>query len=77
MRPPAGRVVEGDAGHEHAIEEAPSWGRGIWGQLFFWSLLRRAYRAPVSRLRELKHEPTPESLTCYINHLCIPVPGAE
>jgi hypothetical protein len=53
---------------------SPSWGRGIWGQLF-WSLLRRAYRAPVSRLRELKDEPTPESLTCYINHLCIPVPG--
>jgi len=54
----------------------PYLGQGRLGQLF-WSLLRRAYRAPVSRLRELKHEPTPESLTCYINHLCIPVPKAE
>jgi hypothetical protein len=29
----------------------------------------------TSRLREFKHEPTPESLTCNINHLCIPVQG--
>jgi hypothetical protein len=43
----------------------PFLGPGIWGHLF-WSLLRRAYQAPVSRLRELKHEPTPESLTHYI-----------
>jgi hypothetical protein len=43
----------------------PFLGPGIWGRLF-WSLLRRAYRAPVSRLRELKHEPIPESLTCNI-----------
>jgi len=68
-------VVEGDAGHEPAIEEALL-GAGAFGAII-WSLLRRAYRAPVSRLRELKHEPTPESLTCYINHLCIPVPKAE
>jgi len=68
-------VVEGDAGHEPRSKK-PYLGAGAFGQLF-WSLLRRAYRAPVSRLRELKHEPTPESLTCYINHLCIPVPKAE
>src|ERR1700738_1943375 len=44
---PAGRVVEGDAGHEPAIEEALL-GAGAFGGNYFGHSTPR-YRAPVSR----------------------------
>jgi hypothetical protein len=69
-------VVEGDAGHEPAIEEALLGAGAFEGNYFghyYTALIGRLFRACANS----STKPTPESLTCYINHLCIPAPGAE